>query len=502
MTDVTRMGQIPEAGKWARPTENDTGVRHPFPSYIAPKLRVDTNAFEGGLFYRPSSTPLSSSGRSDSPSPIVHELNPFPSPLTAFGGRTSDWDSDQERRHIGRIISSSRLRTAPYQRSVSEFFSEPGQVYGASRISQDLPQSSRATEDSDCEMGTDEDKPAIRREVNHTRPTSVSQFNASLKNNNHGREIQIQTLTGHLISVKIIRNIGSGTFSAVFLAAALQQGLGNREQPVALKVIELTAVGGISRNRIERSLRREVDILQKISHPSIVQLLAFSNDDFGTILVLNYCAGGDLFDFSRYASIDIRPAIIQRIFAELCDSLLYLHEHNIVHRDVKLENVLLNIGRDNIQKIGRPELYPLPLTTLADLGLSRLFDPQSPLLTTRCGSEDYAAPELLMGEKYDGRQTDAWALGVLLYALLERRLPFDAPVGMTAKNFRSRTIHRIVRCDWRWARLENIGGNHELTGGKEITEGLLCKKDKRMTVAQARCHPWTRQGLKVVIRQL
>ena len=70
---------------------------------------------------------------------------------------------------------------------------------------------------------------------------------------------------------------------------------------------------------------------------------------------------------------------------------------------------------------------PSPLVKLTDFGLSRFIDPASPLLTTRCGSESYAAPELVTGRPYDGRDTDAWACGIVLYALATRRLPFDSP---------------------------------------------------------------------------
>ena len=77
-----------------------------------------------------------------------------------------------------------------------------------------------------------------------------------------------------------------------------------------------------------------------------------------------------------------------------------------------------------------PLACPLPshsLIKLTDFGLSRFIDPAQPQLTTLCGSDSYAAPELVMGRPYDGRQTDAWACGVVLYALATRRLPFDAP---------------------------------------------------------------------------
>ena len=68
---------------------------------------------------------------------------------------------------------------------------------------------------------------------------------------------------------------------------------------------------------------------------------------------------------------------------------------------------------------------PAPLVKLTDFGLSRFIDPAAPLLTTRCGSESYACPELVTGRPYDGRESDAWACGVVLYALVTRRLPFD-----------------------------------------------------------------------------
>jgi protein-serine/threonine kinase len=107
--------------------------------------------------------------------------------------------------------------------------------------------------------------------------------------------------------------------------------------------------------------------------------------------------------------------------------------------------------------------YPYPLVTLTDLGLSRRISPPpaSQLLTTRCGSEDYAAPEILLGQPYDGRATDAWALGVLLYALMEGRLPFDPPPGMKGNRGRSRTAHRVARCDWGWYRWGNEDGEWE-----------------------------------------
>jgi serine/threonine protein kinase len=104
-----------------------------------------------------------------------------------------------------------------------------------------------------------------------------------------------------------------------------------------------------------------------------------------------------------------------------------------------------------------------PLLKISDFGLSRFIDPSSPQLETRCGSEEYAAPELIIGKRYDGRKTDVWALGVVLYALLTGALPFldDAAGGGVAgvqareggeRDARARKAHllRIAKGDLRW----------------------------------------------------
>ncbi|KAF9401645.1 hypothetical protein BGZ94_005152 [Podila epigama] len=82
-----------------------------------------------------------------------------------------------------------------------------------------------------------------------------------------------------------------------------------------------------------------------------------------------------------------------------------------------------------------------PKVKLTDFGLAKVIEPNAPLLTTRCGSEDYAAPEIILGQPYDGRQADIWSLGVLLYALLVGFLPFNMRPGMSRKSFLSMIAH-------------------------------------------------------------
>jgi serine/threonine protein kinase len=85
---------------------------------------------------------------------------------------------------------------------------------------------------------------------------------------------------------------------------------------------------------------------------------------------------------------------------------------------------------------------------ITDFGLARVVDPESPLLTTRCGSEEYAAPEILQGKGYDGKKTDTWALGIILYALLVGYLPFRYDVRKQEKV--SQLFYRIVKAEVKW----------------------------------------------------
>ena len=152
-------------------------------------------------------------------------------------------------------------------------------------------------------------------------------------------------------------------------------------------------------------------------------------------------------------------------------------------------------------------VYPYSVTTLTDLGLSRRVA-DDVKLETRCGSDDYAAPEVIMGQPYDGRATDAWSLGVLLYALLEGRLPFDPNPGMSdAHRMRSKTSHRIARVEWRWIEFAGEDGDHEgdikkfraagLQGAMEITESLLKRARSRWTIEQVAGTTWVRDALRI-----
>lgn len=157
---------------------------------------------------------------------------------------------------------------------------------------------------------------------------------------------------------RAIRQLGKGTFSTVMLATSegtkdetlsytgdSAQFSMNEEQLdpkslVAVKICERGPVGGADEKKAETSLKRELDILKSIHHPSLVQLKAVNILETRALLVLNYCAGGDLFELASLKLELLVPNLISRIFAELVAAVQYLHAEYIVHRDIKLESEL------------------------------------------------------------------------------------------------------------------------------------------------------------------
>ncbi|KAK3903419.1 hypothetical protein C8A05DRAFT_32858 [Staphylotrichum tortipilum] len=289
---------------------------------------------------------------------------------------------------------------------------------------------------------------------------------------------------------RALKVLGQGTFSQVYLAtshttssppsddedsgpATGHARAHQRRSLVAVKICEHGPRGGASEDRIEMSLKRELELMRAVRHPSLVNLKAWSIEPTRAILVLSYYPGGDLFDVATRHRDLLTPTLIRRMFSELVGAVTYLHDQNIVHRDIKLENVLVNLPPTDLAPSTPWTSYTYPVITLTDLGLSRRVAPDE-RLETRCGSDDYAAPEVIMGQPYDGRATDAWSLGVLLYALLEARLPFDPPPGAdqaVRMRMRSRTSHRIARVEWRWFEY-GVGEGEDCWGGGSGLRGV------------------------------
>ncbi|KAL8837861.1 MAG: hypothetical protein Q9170_002379 [Blastenia crenularia] len=162
----------------------------------------------------------------------------------------------------------------------------------------------------------------------------------------------------------------------------------------------LLSAGSKGKRAIPSGIEREVVIMRLIEHPNIISLY----------LVLEYVEGGELFDhISNYGQLPEHEAI--RIFRQIIAGLSYCHRFNICHRDLKPENILLD--RNNNIKI-------------VDFGMA-VLQPANRSLKTSCGSPHYAPPEVIRAVGYRGDRADIWSCGVILFAMLAGRLPFDSP---------------------------------------------------------------------------
>uniref|UniRef100_A0A3B3HRL7 Protein kinase domain-containing protein n=1 Tax=Oryzias latipes TaxID=8090 RepID=A0A3B3HRL7_ORYLA len=175
-------------------------------------------------------------------------------------------------------------------------------------------------------------------------------------------------------------------------------------QKVAIKIVNREKLSETVLMKVER----EIAILKLIEHPHVLKLHDVYENKKYLYLVLEHVSGGELFDYLVKKG-RLTPKEARRFFRQIMSALDFCHSHSICHRDLKPENLLLD-EKNNIR--------------IADFGMASLQVGDS-LLETSCGSPHYACPEVIRGEKYDGRKADVWSCGVILFALLVGALPFD-----------------------------------------------------------------------------
>lgn len=164
-----------------------------------------------------------------------------------------------------------------------------------------------------------------------------------------------------------------------------------------------------SAKKDDANLAREIHHHRQFLHPHIARLYEVIVTESMVWLVLEYCPGDELYNhLSRHGRMEASKA--QKIFTQLVGAVSYVHAKQCVHRDLKLENILLD-------KNGSVKLV--------DFGFTREYQGTTSYLQTWCGTVCYSAPEMLKGEKYAGEKVDVWSLGIILYALLCGELPFD-----------------------------------------------------------------------------
>ncbi|KAF1861666.1 hypothetical protein Lal_00026074 [Lupinus albus] len=258
---------------------------------------------------------------------------------------------------------------------------------------------------------------------------------------------------------EILREIGYGNFAVTKLAKDNKTG-----DLVAIKFI-------LRGEKIDKNVQREMINHQSLSHPNIIRFKEVFLTPTHLALVLEYAAGGELFDricnngpFTEYM---VRKA--RFFFQQLISGVGYCHSMQICHRDLKMENILLDGN-------------PVPLLKICDFGFSK-----SNLLHSRpkstVGTPTYVAPEVFLRQEYDGKAADVWSCGVILYTMLVGAYPFEDPEN--PKDIR-KTVQRIMNVEF------SIPNNVSLSTECKNLLSLIFVADpvKRITISGIKQHPW------------
>ncbi|TPP64731.1 Serine/threonine-protein kinase PLK4 [Fasciola gigantica] len=209
--------------------------------------------------------------------------------------------------------------------------------------------------------------------------------------------------------------LGRGGFAQVYRAKSIITG-----QEVAIKMIDKKAM---LQHGLTNRVRREVEIHSRLKHPSILELYTCFEDANYVYLVLEICHNGELQTYIRQNG-PVSEDVARHYLKQLISGLVYLHSHNILHRDLTLANLLLT--KDMKVKI-------------ADFGLATKIEPGEDH-KTMCGTPNYISPEVA-SHGQQGLETDVWSVGCMFYTLIVGRPPFDT------REVRS-TLNRVLAVDY------------------------------------------------------
>ncbi|OAX32115.1 Pkinase-domain-containing protein [Rhizopogon vinicolor AM-OR11-026] len=234
----------------------------------------------------------------------------------------------------------------------------------------------------------------------------------------------------------IVTDIGKGSFATVYKGYHE-----DTHHQVAIKVVRrdiLTA-------KLLDNLQSEIEILKSLSHRHITKLIDIVRAERNIYLIMEYCAGGDLTNYikkrGRVEGLEYAPSpgaalqyyphprtggldeiVVRSFLRQLARALKFLRQRNLIHRDIKPQNLLLNPASPEELAKGHP--LGVPILKVADFGFARSL-PNAMMAETLCGSPLYMAPEILRYEKYDAK-ADLWSVGAVLYEMCVGKPPFRA----------------------------------------------------------------------------
>ena len=256
-----------------------------------------------------------------------------------------------------------------------------------------------------------------------------------------------------------------------------------------------------SPERAAAQVKREINILQRCTHPHIIRLYEVIDTPTDIFVVMEYVSNGELFDYI-VSKGRLLPDEARHFFHQIISGVEYCHFHQIVHRDLKVRaRARARASRSRLShglrarrhdrrardigggagwdRFSQPENLLLDADNnikIADFGLSNVMR-DGDFLRTSCGSPNYAAPEVISGSLYAGPEVDVWSCGVILYALLCGSLPFDdESIPNLFKKIKSG--------------MYSLPSHLSQLSRDLIPRMLVVDPMKRITIPEIRGHPW------------
>lgn len=270
---------------------------------------------------------------------------------------------------------------------------------------------------------------------------------------------------------KILSMIGFGNYARVYKALYVRTN-----KDLAIKAINLAKTTDNYRHKF---LPRELSILRRIDHENICKIYEIIQVAERIYIVMQFCSRGTIADLLRKNSGPFQEPVVRFLFAPTIAAVMYLHSNDIAHRDIKIENILLD--QNYVPKL-TDFSYSCIIRSreISNKGSSRSSSNRSVHLNeTFCGTLPYLSPEMIRKLRYDPRKTDSWSLGICFFVLLNDRLPF--PFG----NIKIMVRKQLIK-DYKFR--PSVEASEE---ARELL-GLLLEPDplKRLTAWDTSRHCW------------
>jgi PAS domain S-box-containing protein len=341
----------------------------------------------------------------------------------------------------GRPINILLPETALYPASTKS--SDSGEGPLKKRKSFDLPFPSIWREESGSKV----------LEIKHSDETTMMVICTILPVNGSKLCIMLRKVEGTDQTSQELRTVGkysigefiaAGNYGKVKKAHRIDTG-----EEVAVKIINKKLMNEEEGGRA----LREIDILRRLDHPNIIRFHEMVDTCDRLYLFMEYMEGGHT--LKKYIEKGLSEQESKELFRQIATAILYCHTMQVVHRDIKPTNIL-------IDSTGRAKMIDFGLSAISEAGK---------LQGTFCGSPAYAPPEIILGTKYMGPAADVWSLGVLLYAMVANKLPFDC-------------LGKILACNW--TRPESVSEEcRDL-----LNKMIVYDPSKRISMSDIMLHPW------------